>query len=113
MIRLRHILGSSALLLGVILACGPASQPAEGPDTSYPCGRWGVTCSNGACCDWGHICGVAGDPWRRCEVGYCCYDGDPFYGVTPDAGGADKRPPPELQPKVGVRHVAPQRPRSR
>ena len=88
----------TASTLMVLIACGgAASQPAEGPGTSYPCGVWGVACSNGACCPWGHICGVEGDPWRRCEVGYCCYQGDPMYGSSADASISTPPAPPPLQ----------------
>lgn len=66
-------------------------NPAEGPNTSYPCGVWGVECGNGACCPWAHTCGVEKDPWRRCEVGYCCADRDPFYGASPEGGVIPKQ----------------------
>lgn len=82
-----------AVGLAILLACGPASQPPEGPNTAYPCGRWGVECSNGACCPWAHVCGGpdrAG--FTRCEPGYCCADGDPFYGASHDAGLVPQRP---------------------
>lgn len=67
------------------------TKPPEGKGTSYPCGVWGVECSDGGCCPWAHVCGVAGDPWRRCEVGYCCADGDPLYGSVPDAAPSSTR----------------------
>lgn len=71
---------SSWLLVGLatISSCGEAAsvlRPPEGPGTSYPCGIGGVECSNGACCPGAHVCGVEGDPWRRCEPGFCCYEG--------------------------------------
>ena len=95
-------IASALAALGLVLACGgPASQPPTGPNTSFPCGHWGVSCGNGACCPWAHVCGVATDPWRRCEVGYCCADGDPFYGASrgsSDDGGSVTTPPtPFLQ----------------
>jgi hypothetical protein len=86
-------LAAAPLIMALVLVDGcrgsDVVNPPEGPNTSYPCGVWGVECSNGACCPWAHICGVEGDPWRRCAVGYCCYDGDPlFSGAGPDAGFA-------------------------
>lgn len=75
-----------AFMSGLAIQCH-VTQPPTGPDTGYPCGVWGVECSNGACCPWAHICGVEGDPWRRCAVGYCCADGDPFYGLSGVDGG--------------------------
>ncbi len=80
------VVSAIALALAISAACGPASRPAEGPGTSYPCGVWGVECSNGACCPWAHVCGVEGDPYRRCEVGYCCAEADPLYGTGRDGG---------------------------
>ena len=85
---MRRFIIASALLHALLLACsGAASHPAEGPQTGYPCGYWGVECSNGACCPWAHICGGpdrAG--FTRCPAGYCCKDGDPLYGADLDAG---------------------------
>lgn len=78
----------AAAMIAIVLACaGPASHPAEGPGTSYPCGVWGVSCGDGACCPWGHVCGSdKAGLFNRCEPGYCCYEGDPMYGAAPDAG---------------------------
>ena len=87
MIRGRLISFLSAAALIAVAASSCRHEEPEGPNTSYPCGVWGVACGNGACCPWAHVCGVEGDPWRRCEVGYCCASGDPFYGAGPDAGG--------------------------
>jgi hypothetical protein len=77
-----------ALVVLVSYSCHGSDvvKPPEGPGTSYPCGVWGVSCGNGSCCPWAHICGLEGDAWRRCSVGYCCADGDPFYGAGADAG---------------------------
>ena len=65
-----------------VLACGPTAQPAEGPRTHFPFGRWAVACGQHSSCPWAHVCGIAGDPSRRCEVGYCCFDGDGLYGQS-------------------------------
>ncbi len=75
---------------GVWSACNSATlHPEEGKGTAYPCGYWGVECSNKACCPYKHECGVEGDPWRRCEPGYCCYHGDDRYGSSRDGSAPE------------------------
>lgn len=46
--------------------------PPTGPGTDYPCGLYGVECSNHMCCGEGFACGVD-DP--TCPAGMCCYVG--------------------------------------
>lgn len=85
-------------LIAIVLACGPASRPPEGPGTDWPCGRWEVQCPNGSCCPWAHICGGPdGAGFQRCEPGHCCFDGDPMYGAGGSKDPVPQRPPPRTK----------------
>ncbi len=87
------------LVFTAIAACAGFARPPEGKGTEYPCGVWGVSCHNGACCDWGDICGEPGyGSFQRCPDGSCCTDGDPFYGSSqadagPSSAGAARQRP--------------------
>lgn len=68
---------TAASLLALALACeGPATKPAEGPGTEYPCGIRGVSCGNHMCCWEGDECNVP-----SCPKDMCCWVGPGAVGM--------------------------------
>lgn len=88
---LAMVIVAVGVAISLPLACHGSDvvNPPTGPNTSYPCGVWGVECRAGGCCPWAHICGDSKGYGRfnRCPDGYCCKDADPLYGAG-DAGDA-------------------------
>lgn len=84
---IRKLVVACLAVAGVTLACATITPP-EGPGTQFPCGRWGVECPNGRCCEYKHVCGdTAYGYFNRCTPGYCCYEGgDDWPGALPDGG---------------------------
>ncbi len=70
-----------AVVMTILAACGPTTNPPTGPNTSWPCGIHGRSCGNGMCCETNDVCGFDG-PFSRCEAGYCCFDGPHWPGAT-------------------------------
>ena len=70
-------------------------QPPEGPNTSHPCGVWGVSCPGQMCCPYAHECGGHKGRFTTCPEGYCCYVGEdwPRVGASPDGGHTVKAKP--------------------
>ncbi len=88
-----------AFVMGLLVTLSIGSNcetinPPTGPNTSYPCGVWGVSCPDNTCCPYKHECGGNHKGFfSTCPEGYCCYTGGddwPRVGASPDGGAMVK-----------------------